>query len=273
MYANYPTREAPPPPTLQQEKDVPRSSSPDPFDTSTVFGAGRYYSDVAESQNGYFNIPEDTPVSQVLQHPQESSLNCRPELQAAMGRPSISPEPSRILDPKFVAELEKHLGQKEACANTNTLPAESASQLNKQIIPVLKPPPQSLKVVNKTKTANGQAILPSAAPSGSGQPSTLQYRNPSTRNGSDLRSSVQSLCYPSSSPVWSSAGTAQTTTSTALNHEINSTVKQLKCLWLSDSGDARPLSASNAPLNRQSWQAESSGCIMNGQSRYTPFKS
>jgi hypothetical protein len=89
--------------------------------------------------------------------------------------------PVKMLDPKFIAELEKHLGQKEASANTNppnsimrpspanvcsvAVPAKvgtpvsvntSSAGKSKQnesprtsVIPALRPPPQSSKVLQK----------------------------------------------------------------------------------------------------------------------------
>lgn len=98
--------------------------------------------------------------------------------------------PVKMLDPKFIAELEKHLGQKEASANTNPpnslvrssptnvcsvgMPEKvgnpvvaSTSSVGKSkqnespgtsVIPALKPPPQSSKVSQKNSplTSSGK---------------------------------------------------------------------------------------------------------------------
>ena len=66
-------------------------------------------------------------------------------VQQSISELSVDVEPSsspKKLDPAFLAELEKHLGEKEASKNTN---ANGASISNNTAIPMLRPPPQSVK--------------------------------------------------------------------------------------------------------------------------------
>jgi hypothetical protein len=90
--------------------------------------------------------------------------------------------PVKMFDAKFIAELEKHLGQKEASANTNppngnvgssstnvcsnfpaavvATPTNTGSTARSKqngspgmsVIPALKPPPQSNKVLQKNSS-------------------------------------------------------------------------------------------------------------------------
>ncbi|KAK3930476.1 Activated Cdc42 kinase Ack [Frankliniella fusca] len=268
LYANYPsreifpTREAPPPPVQTDTVDVQRSESPDPFDTSNVFSSSRYYSDVSEAQNTYLNVndgrQETSGQAQASWH-QKSQHETR-----LIASQSAKQEPNRMLDPKFLAELEKHLGQKEASANLNNLAAENSDPVNidnKSAIPALKPPPQSSKLVNKTqvKTLSSPSVPPaSATTSSSWQPSTIQYRTSSSNEASGFRASqVQSVCLPlAASPVWSSAGVTQTSTSTT-NHDINNSVKLLKNMWLSENSASESGLQNMHTLHRQSLQVDS----------------
>lgn len=267
LYANYPSRQAPPPPAQPPVAETPpRSGSPDPFDTSNVFSTSRYYSDVAEAQSTYLNVDElrDEPVNQVQWH----HLNALPTNPVevhptAVPSQSIQTEPGRNLDPKFLAELEKHLGQKEASANTNNL-SENSKTINpnsKNTIPALKPPPQSSKNSNKnsqSKSSNVQNTPPtSIVPVSNWQPSTLQY---GSSNQAEVLSHRSSVCLPVT-PVWSSAGTNGTLTSASTSNDsrsINEAVKAMKAMWLeADSRNATPSSSQH----RQSWQVD---CVDGG---------
>lgn len=73
------------------------------------------------------------------------------------------------LDPAFLAELEKHLGEKEASKNTNaaqqhTNESNTYTSINKlqdnSIIPTLRPPPQSVKPKSPQMDQRGNAHLP-----------------------------------------------------------------------------------------------------------------
>lgn len=83
--------------------------------------------------------------------------------------------PIKMLDPKFIAELEKHLGQKEANANMNknaVLPSSSNSVRNcslpsrssGSIIPALRPPPGKLSQKNSPVSSDKIYNLPMASP-------------------------------------------------------------------------------------------------------------
>lgn len=285
LYANYPSREAPPPPVqLPDVQGVPRSESPDPFDTSgVVFSSSRYYSDVAESQNTYLNVNEvrHEAANQIQWHSSDGVQSNHREAPVALPSQAVPTESSKILDPKFLAELEKHLGQKEASANTNTLSSENSGQENsisKNNIPALKPPPQSSKLANKNsqaKNLNAPTVASPTAPPTSMWPSPVQYRTHSS--GDSVRSShVQSVCIPTTAAsVWSSAGVAHTSTST-LNQDINNSVKLMKNMWLAEASasESNSQSVSSIPLHRQSWQVESvphglpPSYVMNGQSSF-----
>lgn len=61
--------------------------------------------------------------------------------------------PSKLFDKKFIQELEKNLGKKEASANSN-IDKNSAASFNSNVnevndVPILRPPPQSSKLSNK----------------------------------------------------------------------------------------------------------------------------
>lgn len=271
---------------MPEAQGVLRSESPDPFDTSgVVFGSSRYYSDVADSQNTYLNVDEvrQEAANQIQWHKSEAAKSNHIEAHAAIPSQAVPTEPNKILDPKFLAELEKHLGQKEASANTNTFSTDNSVQENlssKNNIPALKPPPQSSKVANKSaqaKSLNAPTAVSPINPPTSIWPPTVQYRTHSS--GDSVRSShVQSVCIPATAgSVWSSAGVAQTSTSSStLNQEINNSVKLMKNMWLADgsASESNPQSISSVPLHRQSWQVDSvptglpSSYVMNGQSRY-----
>ncbi|KDR13827.1 activated CDC42 kinase 1 isoform X2 [Zootermopsis nevadensis] len=251
-----------------------RFESPDPFDTSHVYGPNRYYSRVTPevvvlpsasgtsisasaantpeqsssfshpAQNTYLNIDHCTEISSVKNSspssqsvwPSDVSMDSRPlcsppvvpdwpnvssvlvdcssdkstfqdrvnssmvtsvsSSQPAKQHTIINKEeiksPVKMLDPKFIAELEKHLGQKEASANTNPpnsfvsssptnvcsvgMPEKvgnpvvaSTSSIGKSkqnespgtsVIPALKPPPQSSKVSQKNLPLTSTAQLP-----------------------------------------------------------------------------------------------------------------
>ncbi|XP_023723093.1 uncharacterized protein LOC111872982 isoform X4 [Cryptotermes secundus] len=229
-----------------------RSESPDPFDTSRVYGPNRYYSRVMPEvlalpsvsgpstdadtaniseqksmQNTYQNIDHYTEILSVKES-SESHQTTWPSDVGMDNMPLHSPppvpvwpdssvfqdnvnssvitsvsssqpmkqvtseenikSPVKMFDAKFIAELEKHLGQKEASANTNppngnvrSLPTNVCSNFpagkvatptntgsasrSKQngapgtsVIPALKPPPQSNKVLQKNSSLTTSSI-------------------------------------------------------------------------------------------------------------------
>ncbi|XP_015605227.1 tyrosine-protein kinase sid-3 [Cephus cinctus] len=106
--------------------------------------------------------PNESPPKPKSNHDLAQSLN---ELSIDT-RPQSSP---KKLDPAFLAELEKHLGEKEACKNTNAnqQPSSSNSQyasVNKlqenSGIPMLRPPPQSAKPKSPQVDQRGASNLP-----------------------------------------------------------------------------------------------------------------
>nr|CAD7400794.1 unnamed protein product [Timema cristinae] len=237
-----------------------RLSSPDPFDTSRVFGPNRYYSHVTpelvshksrsnptearnlesvnEGASMYLNIDQEqySEIPDIVPHgntipsrrewpenvkvnhselmlfsppplpdtwPRDSLFNrsnsvCLPVSGPNRSFPSSSSSqkplankedesPVKLLDLKFISELEKHLGQKEASANLMNTPSNSfmlsahpnnvlAGQVvpssqngSMPVIPMLRPPPQSNKLTQKnspsakysdTLTSTSGALLP-----------------------------------------------------------------------------------------------------------------
>ncbi|PSN56691.1 hypothetical protein C0J52_00002 [Blattella germanica] len=161
------------------------SGSPDPFDTSRIFGPSRYYSHVTpevlalpsaslEQRDHYSEIssvkqptawPSDVNMENVVLNspppvPQWHNENENAVLLDSSHLLTTSGEELKMLDAKFIAELEKHLGRKEASANTNPpvfpigIAAAGKSPQNESpgstaVIPALKPPPQSNKVAQK----------------------------------------------------------------------------------------------------------------------------
>lgn len=110
---------------------VGRSEPADPFDTSYVYAppSHRYYSDVAEGESArYYN--QTKPASEFGSAATSNGFednygelfdDTKPPAESSM----------KQLDSKFIAELEKSLGVKEANANTS--------------IPTLRPPPPASK--------------------------------------------------------------------------------------------------------------------------------
>ncbi|XP_069685930.1 activated Cdc42 kinase Ack [Periplaneta americana] len=260
-----------------------RSNSPDPFDTSRVYGPNRYYSHVTPEvlalptasgaasststaeirnsassplpvQNTYLNVDHYTEISSVRSPaawpsdvnmdnmplhspppvpdwPNDSSalIDCasdKPPFQDSVSGSVSSSQsvshttvpsdseiksPVKMLDPKFIAELEKHLGQKEASANTNppsslvtsspvnvcsnfpagmsakvgtsafassTPTGKSRQNESASVIPALKPPPQSSKVLQKNSplaSSSKGVVLPTTSKSERLSPVSTQH--------------------------------------------------------------------------------------------------
>nr|CAD7454807.1 unnamed protein product [Timema tahoe] len=256
-YSRYGNGEIPPSNVGDSSR---RLSSPDPFDTSRVFGPNRYYSHVTpelvslksrsnptearnlesvnEGASMYLNIDQEqySEIPDIVPHgntipsrrewpenvkvnhselmlfsppplpdtwPRDSLFNrsnsvCLPVTGPNRSLPSSSSSqkplaneeddsPVKLLDLKFISELEKHLGQKEASANLMNTPSNSlilsahpnnasAGQVvpssqngSMPVIPMLRPPPQSNKLTQKnspsakypnTLTSTSGALLP-----------------------------------------------------------------------------------------------------------------
>ncbi|XP_043269607.1 activated CDC42 kinase 1 [Venturia canescens] len=111
--------------------------------------------------------PNETPPKPKSNHDLAQSLN---ELSIETRPRGESP---KKLDPAFLAELEKHLGEKEACKNTNAnkqvaqtansgATYASVSKLHESTeIPMLRPPPQVSKPRSPQSDARNSTTLPS----------------------------------------------------------------------------------------------------------------
>uniref|UniRef100_A0A1B6CMD1 Activated CDC42 kinase 1 n=2 Tax=Clastoptera arizonana TaxID=38151 RepID=A0A1B6CMD1_9HEMI len=193
-YANYPqpsiehvNYSRTPIEQLQSSIDTSNTSL-DPFDTSRVFGP-RYYSRVTPENVSNSSVNEITPNF----NDRSRSLNENGDMLES---------PVKMLDAKFIAELEKHLGQKEATANTD----KSFTDLNllnknqNESVPVLRPPPQTVKNV-QGKPLNIMPLSP--LPSGSLVQNSWQSKSVNLRSDSNSRAMRSySVCYPSNQ-TWS----------------------------------------------------------------------
>ncbi|XP_054286278.1 activated Cdc42 kinase Ack-like isoform X1 [Macrosteles quadrilineatus] len=144
------------------------TAMPDPFDTSRVYqptnSPSRYYSQI-------------TPENVTMQHYSNTDLE---------------ESPVKKLDPKFITELEKHLGQKEASANThNTWNHVVAKSGSGESIPALMPPPQSGGRLQR-KPSNAAATLPA----GSLVQNSWSTKSVNLRSESNRYSRAQSVCLP-----------------------------------------------------------------------------
>jgi hypothetical protein len=107
--------------------------SPDPFDTSHA--TGHYYSTVTSDQYQTVPAAQEKPTSFSPWLPLSDVTD---SFQSLTVSSPIQP------DAKFFAELEKHLGQKEAFANLNAPKKKTVVEE----IPALKPPPQKVSLKN-----------------------------------------------------------------------------------------------------------------------------
>ncbi|XP_066995527.2 activated Cdc42 kinase Ack isoform X2 [Anabrus simplex] len=127
----------------------------------------------------------DLMVTSLLNLSPASNTNETVGLESSFNRLSVEPceitspvsieelpseSPVRKLDPSIISVLEKHLGQKEASANTNCVQNsvsvdsnQSASNLSSKI-PILLPPPPSSKLTHKTSPlcASRERVSPSS---------------------------------------------------------------------------------------------------------------
>ncbi|KAF4521875.1 hypothetical protein B566_EDAN008407 [Ephemera danica] len=180
----------------RQEENTDRRS-PDPFDTSQPF-PGRYYSpvtgDLYHSTAALEQPSPWSPLGTVTDSFQ--SLSVSSPIQA---------------DVKFLAELEKHLGHKEAIANLN-------APKNKSIveeIPVLKPPPQKASLKNScisvhnswtvdksvNNVSDGQfgSTLPKGGVNGQSKMPNVHSTLPSAGSSSWLNQDLQAQQWPGAS--------------------------------------------------------------------------
>ncbi|XP_012282721.1 activated CDC42 kinase 1 isoform X2 [Orussus abietinus] len=133
--------------------------------------------------------PNESPPKPKSNHDLAQSLG---ELHVDTG-PQASP---KRLDPAFLAELEKHLGEKEANKNTNasqTQPGPSGSTqyaaVNKLqescAIPILRPPPQSAKPKSPLADQRGTCGLPSKVQN-SWRPKSTNVQRPQSRTSQQM---------------------------------------------------------------------------------------
>ena len=152
--------------------------------STTVSNLSSWPEDLQEDSESYANVtsriatmavgpppppppigPNEAPPKPKSNHDLAQSLN---ELSIDTRPRSTSP---KKLDPAFLAELEKHLGEKEACKNTNAskqsqpassnAPYASVSKIQDNNIPMLRPPPQTSKPRSPQPDSRGSANLPS----------------------------------------------------------------------------------------------------------------
>lgn len=125
------------------------SSSPDPNpqswpeDLQNDDEAQKTYANVVSHGLPNVPVPPPPPVG-----PNESpTKSSNVDIAQTMNDLSLTEASPKKLDPVFLAELEKHLGEKEATKNTNATPTTSSrnSVADNTVIPMLRPPPQSIK--------------------------------------------------------------------------------------------------------------------------------
>ncbi|XP_078042084.1 activated Cdc42 kinase [Augochlora pura] len=114
--------------------------------------AQQTYVNVASRTQQSTDAPPPPPVGPNESSPKPKSNH---DLAQSMNELSINTRTvsPKKLDPAFLAELEKHLGEKEASKNMNASqeaagpsePYSSVNKLQENAIPALRPPPQSTK--------------------------------------------------------------------------------------------------------------------------------
>lgn len=154
-------------------------TSADPFDTSRVFqtaSPSRYYSHVT---------------------PEHVSSNHR---SVTYSNTVLEESPVKKLDPKFITELEKHLGQKEASANThNSWNHCAIKNSSGEAIPTLVPPPQSTSGRTlQRKPSNVTVPNHTPLPVGSLVQNSWSTKTVNLRSDCNRSSRSQSVCLPQS---------------------------------------------------------------------------
>lgn len=156
----------------------------DPFDTSNLTPQlHRYYSHVSPHYTSYSNLynqdhytdisisNQDIPqsvfneqhTSKNTNMQQLSEKDVNEQLISNINAISIREQPAQMLDAKFLEELEKRLGKKESddSSNKNLSSNSDISNLllgidgnpTSNIVPTLKPPPQTNKIKNTNVTS------------------------------------------------------------------------------------------------------------------------
>lgn len=163
---------------------------PDPFDTSRAYEVSgptpRYYSHVT---------PEHVP---------KINNSSAPSTHRPYSNAEVEESPVKKLDSKFISELEKHLGQKEASANThNTWNHMELKSSTNEAIPTLLPPPQSTGTRSlQRKPSNVTVPNYAPLPAGSLVQNSWSTKSVNLRSDSNRYSRSQSVCLPQSfSPI------------------------------------------------------------------------
>ncbi|GLV34191.1 Activated Cdc42 kinase [Carabus blaptoides fortunei] len=160
----------------------------DPFDTSSVYTpqSHRYYSHVnpdrvqryssTQPPQHYSEIPSPNDQLASQSHAQfnerQKNVNVSDQLTVNVGALNISGDEhyqqqhqSKVLDSKFLEELEKRLGKKDTDDNSNINLAMNTAEndllmtVGTNIVPTLTPPPQNSRIKN-TNTSSNVNILP-----------------------------------------------------------------------------------------------------------------
>ncbi|KAJ8668984.1 hypothetical protein QAD02_000243 [Eretmocerus hayati] len=133
------------------------------------------------------SAPPPPPVGPNESPTKSKTNNC--ELAQGMGELSLEASSPKKLDPAFLAELEKHLGQKEASNNLNAQQQPPVVSNSGCAIPMLRPPPQSSKPKSpnaEQQQANGAFNFPNKVQN-SWQPQPVKSTNvqrPNSQTGS-----------------------------------------------------------------------------------------
>lgn len=159
-------------------------------------GTSQTYANVARSASVAAVLPPPVPPSlgpppkPKSNHDLAQSMN---ELSIDCARAQASP---KKLDPAFLVELEKHLGEKEASKNTNSSHAASASSpqyasLNKlrdenNAIPLLQPPPSSAKPKSPQAELRGGANTLPTKVQNSWQLKSTNVQRPRSQHSSQM---------------------------------------------------------------------------------------
>lgn len=202
----------------------------DPFDTSIICASQtqshRYYSHVSpERKNPYSNTREHANYSEIHAaaaptmwglEPPESDTRFNEQLNALN---IISDQPPKMLDAKFLEELEKRLGKKESHDNSNINLSVNVDRddlllsLESNIIPALKPPPQSSRI----KNTNVNTLSPSYKVQNTWPSKSVNLEVGATQMGDNPQTSTSSYIlderlYSNESPLRSAGASQDTTT-------------------------------------------------------------
>ncbi|XP_076160209.1 activated Cdc42 kinase [Ptiloglossa arizonensis] len=186
--------------------------------------------------------PNESPPKPKSNHDLAQSLN-----ELTINTRNLSP---KKLDPAFLAELEKHLGEKEASKNMNASqespgvsdPYSSVNKLQENTIPVLRPPPQSTKP-KSPQIDHRSSNLPSKVQN-SWQSKTTNIQLPRTQ-------SEQRVLETTTDQLWQQSQTSQqnTYTNENVNRAPTNTQMNLNLLQIAPSNLGNPCNVSKTNIN------------------------